>query len=193
MDFIGEYQISPEICDALVEYFERPDTFKFSDTILVQSHTDSTDAFLCGDTRMTYLDEFAKCMHSYIDTWPNCKILLNDWGIHEDIVIRKYAPGGGSKTLHCERPDSKGKLYKRVLAFETHLEDGGETVFLHQNHSIKPVKGTTVIWPVDWTHARKVTSSKFVVCGWISFDEQLYVGLSRVKSDSVTAPVSSGS
>jgi hypothetical protein len=189
MDFIGEYQISPDTCDSLVEHFEKEDTFKIDGLKAqdsIHSYTDSTDAILLGDARDSYLAELGKCMRMYVDTWPNCKNLVNEWGIYEDISIHKYAPGFGNRSPHCERTDAKGKFGKRLMAFETHLTDGGEIEFVHQKRSVKPVKGTTLIWPVDWTHTHKVSANnldtKYVISGWISFSDRIYVGLSRCKN-----------
>jgi len=53
------------------------------------------------------------------------------------------------------------------------VEDGGETEFFHQQRSISPQKGLTVIWPADWTHTHRgvpsPTETKYIITGWFNF------------------------
>lgn len=202
MDFIGEYTISYEICDKLIEHFESPyipkiDGMNARD--MASSWSDSVDVLLDGVSKDAYKEELLKCVREYVEKWPNCIKLVSDWGVQEEISIQKYAPGRGHKAIHCDRTDGKGKFCKRLLAFTTYLNDmsdGGEIEFEHQNRTIKPAKGRTVIWPVDWTHAHQVCASnletKYVITGWISFAYSAVA--SRCKpGDSKGAASSSGS
>ena len=62
-----------------------------------------------------------------------------------------------------------------MLVFMTYLndvEDGG-TFFKYQNIKTKAKKGTTLIWPTDFTHTHKgeisTKSHKYILTGWLGF------------------------
>jgi hypothetical protein len=85
-------------------------------------------------------------------------------------------PGQGFKIWHCERSGPVDTCVFRHLVFMTYLNDvtdGGETEWYHQQISIKPQKGLTVIWPVDWTFIHRgvpsSTQTKYIVTGWYSY------------------------
>ena len=65
-----------------------------------------------------------------------------------------------------------------VFAFMTYLNDveienGGSTYFSHYDLHIQPTKGTTLIWPAEWTHAHKGSilrsGIKYIITGWMNF------------------------
>jgi hypothetical protein len=51
----------------------------------------------------------------------------------------------------------------------------GGTEFLHQELIVQPVKGKSLIWPVDWTHTHRgipsPTQDKYILTGWFEFLE----------------------
>ena len=60
-----------------------------------------------------------------------------------------------------------------MFAWMTYLndvEDGGCTYFPNFDLRFKPKKGTTLIWPSDWTHTHcgEVVNSgeKYIINGW---------------------------
>ena len=60
-----------------------------------------------------------------------------------------------------------------MFAWMTYLndvEDGGCTYFPNFDLRFKPKKGTTLIWPSDWTHIHcgEVVNSgeKYIINGW---------------------------
>ena len=64
----------------------------------------------------------------------------------------------------------------RHLVWMTYLndvEEGGETEFYYQKLKVKPRKGLTLIWPVDWTHTHRgivaPKEEKMILTGWFSF------------------------
>jgi hypothetical protein len=187
MDFIGEYEIDTGLCDAIINYFEDSRTDKRVGATLKgidKSYKDSTDALLIGDLRGEYIKELDKCIHKYKEQWPNCNNIVNNWTVIENINIQKYDPGQGYRAVHCERSEGKDPACKRFLVFMTYLNDvndSGETEFVHQERRIKPVKGKTVVWPAEWTHAHRgiVSNSetKYIVTGWLSFTNKFYEGL----------------
>ena len=112
-----------------------------------------------------------------------CDLIVEKWSIIESINVQKYIPGQWYKKWHCERGNPKIKNLTRFLVFMTYLndvDDEGETEFLYQNIKVKPQKGKTLIWPVDWTHAHKGipsrTQTKYIVTGWFSFDNPFQEG-----------------
>ena len=53
------------------------------------------------------------------------------------------------------------------------VKEGGETAWHHQKLKVKPEKGLTVIWPVDWTFTHKgyttINEDKYIITGWYNF------------------------
>jgi hypothetical protein len=111
----------------------------------------------------------------YIELYPYVNE-QSKWTCVEGFNIQHYDPGEAFYGWHCERSHGNQPMGSRHMVFMTYLNtvtDGGETEFYHQKISVKPEKGLTLIWPVDWpfTH-RGVTSKtqeKFIVTGWYSF------------------------
>ena len=62
------------------------------------------------------------------------------------------------------------------MTYLNDIEEGGETEFYYQKLKVKPRKGLTLIWPVDWTHIHKghiaPNEEKMIITGWLSFLEQ---------------------
>jgi hypothetical protein len=187
MDFIEEYEIDASICDSIIKYFEDESTPKIVGHTaggINKSYKDSTDATLKGELLEVYTNELNKCVDKYKEKWPNCNNIVDSWRICEGINIQKYDPGQGYKAVHCERSEGKNPVVQRFLVFMTYLNDvndSGETEFVHQGRRIKPVKGKTVIWPAEWTHAHRgiVSNSetKYIATGWISLVVQYYKGI----------------
>ena len=59
------------------------------------------------------------------------------------------------------------------MTYLNDIEDGGETEFFYQKLKVKPQKGLTLIWPVDWTHTHRgvpsMTEEKIIATGWYYF------------------------
>ena len=77
----------------------------------------------------------------------------------------------GYFTLHHEHT---GQYPYRMLAWMIYLNDAEcGTVFPHQEKTITPKVGRTVIWPATWTHPHKgVTPNigiKYIATGWYYF------------------------
>ena len=51
------------------------------------------------------------------------------------------------------------------------VTDKGETEWFYQDKKIKPRKGLSAIWPVDFTHTHRgipsPTQEKYIVTGWL--------------------------
>jgi prolyl 4-hydroxylase len=99
----------------------------------------------------------------------------NPFSITEMLKLQHYAPGEGYHVWHDERMGPPNHL--RLLAFMTYLndvEEGGETEFMYQQIKVKPEKGLTLIWPVDWTHTHRglvaPKEDKYIVTGWFNYE-----------------------
>jgi len=131
--------------------------------------------FLNRELCTRYLDMLQSVLNQYMVELPYSNF-YSAFTISENIVLCKYRKNDGFKTWHCERGTSHPTMSKRHLTFMTYLNDisdAGETEFVHQNIKIKPSRGTTVIWPSDWTHTHRGIPSpseeKYIVTGWWSF------------------------
>lgn len=103
-----------------------------------------------------------------------------------NIQAQKYLKGsGGYHHWHSEvyprRPDCE--TLHRVLLFMFYLndvEEGGETAFLYQNRTVRPVKGRMVVAPGGFTHTHKgnvpLSGDKLILTSWVLFQraEVLY-------------------
>ena len=91
----------------------------------------------------------------------------------ENYNIQHYEPGEGFKDWHSERGTVEDS--KRVLVFMKYLTNtkNAGTHFKYQNLKTECKKGSTVIWPAEWTHThRGIISNKHpktIITGWWSF------------------------
>lgn len=199
-NFIAGWYIDHEICDELIEYHKNSDE-KFEGKIgrgIVKEVKDSTDVKLKDhELLLAYYGRIKNVAHEYIKKYPNSNE-YSPWGIDEDMLIQHYKPGQGFLSWHTERSVLYWPVSARHLVFMTYLNtltDGGETEWFHQNLKIKPEKGLTVIWPVDWTFThRGVTSNtqeKYIATGWFSFaqppNEYENSNVKQITADSVGA------
>ena len=180
--FIGQWFIDNiSICDELIEYHKNSNTKYIGTTTdgINTSNKISTDVSIdvqCNDIIIQkYLDELEKVCNKYSDTYKLCNEYA-PWRIIEKINIQHYKPNEGYLGWHTERCSNVAPINSRHLAFMTYLNDvndGGETEFYYQKLKIKPKKGLTIIWPVDWTHTHKgitsKTQEKYIVTGWYNF------------------------
>ena len=53
------------------------------------------------------------------------------------------------------------------------VTDQGGTHFHYQNYTANAVKGKTLIWPAEWTHAHSgeilKSGVKYIITGWMNF------------------------
>ena len=120
-----------------------------------------------------YFSELQKCFMDYREQWPFVKQFLTKINVGP-FNVQKYIPGDHFAALHSERTGLS--TLHRIFAFMTYLNDvkeGGSTYFSHYDIEIQPIKGLTLIWPAEWTHAHKGNTlkegSKYIITGWINF------------------------
>ena len=101
---------------------------------------------------------------------------VSPWGLSSTTNYQYYPPGGGYKIYHTERNGRMEPGASRHLVFMTYLNDvtdEGGTQFFHQNVTIQPKKGLTLVWPSDWTFMHRGVSSptqeKRIMTGWFNF------------------------
>lgn len=184
-NFIFEGQISTDLCDRLLSYFEASEnkyeggvfSTHLDKMIVDKEHKDSIDSYLPFGSEIgkEYVDELQTVVDAYIEKYPYCNEFA-PWGIVQEVNLQHYKPNGAYKKFHCERGTSVGAGATRHLVFMTYLNDvtdGGETEFLYQEVKIKPVKGKTVIFPADWTHTHRgitsPTQDKYIATGWFNY------------------------
>ena len=182
-EFIGAYQISEDICDELVSYFDKNERvaneglfmYDEGESKVDHSWKQSKDLrvgqnehhFPIWDYRQYLTLSLRRYMSVYQEIYD-----LAAFNINEDYIIQKYPIGGGFKQWHFERTSNVN--IGRHLVFMTYLndvEDGG-THFKYQDFLCPAKKGLTLIWPADWTFTHKGqvsnTKEKYIITGWYS-------------------------
>ena len=60
-----------------------------------------------------------------------------------------------------------------IFVVETDVDTSGATYFSHFDLEVQPIKGLTLIWPAEWTHAHQGNllkkGSKYIITGWLDF------------------------
>jgi len=181
--FISGWFIDEKICDGVVSFFEEsPDKKEgvLGYNYVDKSKKDSTDVIVNPknpDIRVqNYLDNLSLVCDLYIKKFPHCSNNHSVWGLNTNFNLQRYLPGQGFKNFHSERTSFADLIPMRHLVWMTYLNDvndAGETEWYHQNLKIKPEKGLTLIWPVDWTYLHRgipsQTETKYIVTGWYTY------------------------
>jgi hypothetical protein len=185
--FLGTFMIEdPSVCDDLVAAFEA-DTASHrtgvvgrnNGQVIDKSCKDSTEIkFFPDDPRpewQRYVAALKRCTSRYVEQYPYAGG-VGAWGLSCPANFQYYPPGGGYKVYHTERVDKREPAASRHLVFMTYLNDvtdDGGTQFFHQNVTVQPRKGLTVVWPADWTFFHRgvpsPTQEKRIVTGWFNF------------------------
>ena len=183
--FIGGWYIPTQTCDNLISHFEN-NKHNSKRGLLYRDHKhqidteikDSNDLickFYDNNITQTYTNHLQSCLINYMEKYGFVKD-YNNFSLESGVFgIQHYPVGGGFKKWHFERHGIQNS--KRILVFMTYLNDvdDGGTEFYHQNIKTPAVKGLTIIWPSDFTHAHKGeisnTKEKYIVTGWFAFNE----------------------
>ena len=179
-DFIYTWAIQDmRLCDDLIKYHKENKEYKADGGVgkgdVDKDVKDSIDVpFWPGSSNPAikkYFKELQFGLNNYLKKyeWVDRMSLWNK----ESTNIQYYPPGGGFKKWHYERDTVSFPPVSRGLVFMTYLNDvidKGETEWFYQNKKIKPIKGLSVIWPVDFTHTHRgipsPTQEKYIVTGW---------------------------
>jgi len=115
-----------------------------------------------------YRGYLSYCLESY----------MSEYGLTQDLYslshkIHRVREKQGYHLWHCENDTYSER--DRYLAYMTYLqvpEEGGETEFLYQSIRVKPVIGTTLIWPAQFTHMHRgnppLKGIKTYITGWFN-------------------------
>ena len=178
-NFILIDKVSKNVCDKLIHYFnENKDSLSYRGTTAkgVTSSKKSLDIAIDptnnNEPFLQYKGELQKCLDKYMKIYPETYTMAR-YQMCENYNIQHYEPGEGFKDWHFERGSINDS--KRVLVFMTYLTNtkNAGTHFKYQNLKTECKKGSTVIWPAEWTHThRGIISNKHpktIVTGWWSF------------------------
>lgn len=183
--FIGAWTMDAgRVCEDLIALFEARSAEHFSGRSAKGLDTavkNSTDLSILPaklnapgfEPVKAYLRHLEACAADYARAWPQFASMFS----HVDVVpfnIQRYLPGGHFQRVHAERMSFA--YIHRVMAWMTYLNDvgdGGETVFDHYGIAVKPMRGQTLIWPAEWTHAHHgavvKSGRKYIITGWMHF------------------------
>lgn len=184
--FIGRYEIDHKICEDLLQYYNENRHLAFPGETGSGSNRlvkESMDISLRPDGILTssndkYPDErvtvFIEELNHSLDKYKNRYSLLERIPTRlTEFNVQEYPPGGGFRSLHCERSCIDPSQVCRLLVWMTYLNDvpDGGTHFHYQGLTTEAVKGHTLIWPADWTHSHRGIPSpnhiKTIATGWI--------------------------
>jgi len=185
--FLGTFMIEDaSVCDDLIAAFEAdPSAHKqgvvgrANGPVVDQNSKESLEIkFMPNDPRpewQRYVAVLKRCTARYVERYPHAG-MVGEWGLSTPTNFQYYPPGGGYKVYHTERVDRREPGASRHLVFMTYLNDvtdDGGTQFFHQNVTVQPKKGLTVIWPSDWTFFHRgvpsPTQEKRIITGWFNF------------------------
>ena len=187
-NLIGEYQLEDvTICDSLLEMFYEADkknlTHKGRSGPLAHVNEEtkkSTDFWLNEAQKLgppekyrwdKYHEEFSKFFEDYME---KCQFNNAGGAFVMRILpqIQWYKPGEGYYKWHID--GAQLSTCDRAVVFMTYLNDvndGGGTMFYHQDYVVKPKKGKPVFFPAAYTHLQKgeisETEHKYILTGWL--------------------------
>ena len=181
--FIGGWYIQPDICDELIEFYDKNKKHAIeainTDHISDPSIKTGLDLFIEPKTVEKHLSNYfyslAQCLNSYLRKYEEANNVM-DFKINEPFKIQYYKKGQGFHKYHFENDGDKS-CNKRHLVFMTYLNDvdNGGTDFLYQKLTSPAKKGLTMIWPAHFTHTHKGQISydkeKWIMTGWFGFNE----------------------
>ena len=164
------------LCDELIKYYKNHNQ-KIKDNLFnIKTLTGVGIVLPTNDEVIKkYLSELKNAVDDYINKYSFCNYYAS-WDIVENFNLQYYKPNEGFYSWHTERFSAEYPFNNRHLVFMTYLNDvtdAGETEWYHQKLKIKPKKGLTVIWPVDWTFTHRgipsPTQEKYIITGWYNF------------------------
>jgi hypothetical protein len=183
--FISGWFIDQKICDDVIDFCNTDNYFPVKpglistnggevDTSVKHSFDKVVSPYTKDERLVNYFNSLSEVIKFYREKYVFCN-MTQSWSVVEHVNIQYYPPNGGYKVFHFERNGQLSSM-NRHLTFMTYLNDvydSGETEFYYQNLRVKPQKGLTLVWPVDWTHTHRgipsPTEEKIIITGWYSF------------------------
>tara|TARA_Y100001968_G_C19337166_1_gene707524 strand:+ start:463 stop:1074 length:612 start_codon:yes stop_codon:yes gene_type:complete len=184
-NFIGSWMIQTELCNDLIEYFEKSQRNQkegvTSSGLINHEIKNRIDISISpreleednNKIFKKYFEQLFECYKDYHLQWPFVERIAKNLEIGS-FNLGRYLPGQHFQSMHTER--SSLSTLHRLFAFMTYLNDvkeGGSTYFNHYDLTIEPQKGLTIIWPAEWTHAHQgnklIKGTKYIITGWLNF------------------------
>lgn len=176
----GWYIEDMSICDRLIKEFNLGSQYEGcvnweGDLVIDKSRKDAIEVQLPYDNKVAqeYYWQLDCVLKKYLNKYPMAD-KIDPFDV-SSMQIQKYPKGGGFHLWHKERDKQNSYRYLVFMTYLNDIESGGETEFFHQNLKIKPQKGLTIIWPVDWTHTHKgnpaPVEEKYIITGWYTYKE----------------------
>ena len=124
-----------------------------------------------------YINNLIECYNDYQEQWD----FLKNWQriYIGPFKIEKHLVSGHHLELNCERQNinSSHKILSWITFLNDISDDEGNIIFNYYNITIKPKKGTTLIFPSDWTHLHQQevmkNSEKFTIRGSFHFPDTI--------------------
>ena len=192
---IEEYQTTEEITDGLLTLFDECESIQQPGKVSIQDDKHQgygknvedplikkcTDIFWSDIPKagikshprfkdQEYMQHIQQCVTSYSNQYLDGHPLK----MYGNPKFQYYQPG---EAFFGEHYDACAQTHRRVLAFITYLNtltDGGGTYFKHQNYTVQPIKGKTVLFPPYYTHKHRgvlsLTQEKYIVTGWYTWN-----------------------
>ena len=179
MNFIGEYQVSDQAVNELIDYWHsnkaNAEDGRVGNGKLDEKVKKSLEIMIAPEdlANLLYKDELLKCLKQYTSKYKFADD-VEFYGINHRPKIQYYDKGWGFYKWHIEN-DGNPSVINRHLVFSTYLNDveNGGTEFLYQDCVTKAKKGSTIIFPAGWTHAhpvrRRNDQDKYIITGWFNF------------------------
>ena len=194
--YVNEESLSEDLCDDIVELFEKQETGKYAGVTgggLLKTVKDTVDLIISkNDEKWINIEallerELSKNVKKYVDNlnkdYIGCNTeqnsnnkftILKDSVEHRFFMLQKYYANTGKYVYHNDFRVDNDKKSHRVITYIWYLNDvldGGETDFFNGKLQILPRKGKLVLFPATWTfpHAGKMpkSSDKFIITGWL--------------------------
>ena len=189
-DFIGVFEnnVPPKLCNELIEWYDWgvehslsiSGSKEFEDNGINPHLRKDNCVYIPGKKLIPQyyphpqISEYRDCLEEIVQEY--CKhysVYFDGALIYLEYKIHKVEESEAFHSWHYETPryDSRD----RVLVAMTYLkvpEEGGETEFLNQKQRIKPVVGTSLIWPAGFTHIHRgnppLKGNKIYITGWFN-------------------------
>ena len=174
---IGGWFIDPLLCDKIIEQFDSNPALHVHDKTGNRNYTLFSGDFLSPELDKEYSAAVQNVLKLYSKRYEYVVKFNQKWAMSRPYNVQKYNPGDYYSTWHAETVGPRPGSYLRHLTFMTYLNDcDGGTRFLHQNVTVEPKKGLTLIWPAGWTHIHRgvpATVDKYITTGWTIFTHKI--------------------
>ena len=186
--FIGSWIVDAAPLDEIINYFNLSnsdhDVGKTEKGLIDKEKKDCIELSITPkkvkeaklDFFIKYFNILRDCYDDYKSQW---ELFESNWNqIHIGaFFIEKFLVSGHHLDFHYDRKNiySSHKSLSWITFLNNVKKDEGELVFKYFDHSIKPKKGLTLIFPSDWMYMHKQnilkTQDKFILKGNIKFTE----------------------